>query len=54
LGVKELTNQKCMDVATLACAEKDTLHNMPFEVNSTMVAHAIKAADALGYYYLNK
>jgi len=27
---------------------------MPFEVNSTMVAHAIKAADALGYYYLNK
>ena len=54
LGVKELTNQKCMDVATLACAEKDTLHNMPFEVNPTMVAHAIKAADALGHYYLNK
>lgn len=54
LGVKELTDKKCMDVAKLACADNDTLHNMPFEVNPEMVAHAIKAADALGHYYLSK
>ena len=31
LGVKEVTNDKIMAVAKAACAENDTLHNMPFE-----------------------
>jgi len=52
LGVAELTDEKCMAVAELACADNDTLHNMPFEVTPASVAAAIKAADALGHYYL--
>ena len=35
-----------MAVATAACAENDTLHNMPFEVTPETVCAAIKAADA--------
>lgn len=54
LGVKELTDEKVMAVAQLACAEGDTLHNMPFVVTPQSVAAAIKAADALGHYYLGK
>ncbi len=52
LGVAELTDEKCMAVAELACADNDTLHNMPFEVTPKSVAAAIKAADALGHYFL--
>ena len=54
LGVEELTDEKVMAVAELACAENDTLHNMPFEVTPTTVAAAIKAADAIGHYYLGE
>ena len=54
LGVEELTDEKCMAVAELACAENDTLHNMPFEVTPKSVAAAIKAADALGHYFLGE
>ena len=53
LGVKEVTDEKIMAVAKLACAENDTLHNMPFEVSPQTVAAAIKAADAYGHYFLN-
>ena len=52
LGVEEVTDEKCMAVAELACADNDTLHNMPFEVTPESVAAAIKAADALGHYFL--
>ena len=52
LGVAEVTDEKCMAVAELACADNDTLHNMPFEVTPESVAAAIKAADALGHYFL--
>ncbi|MDO4977080.1 MAG: glycerol dehydrogenase [Eubacteriales bacterium] len=54
LGVEELTDEKCMAVAELACADNDTLHNMPFEVTPASVAAAIKAADAIGHYYLGE
>ena len=52
LGIKEVTDEKIMAVATAACAEGDTLHNMPFEVTPEKVFAAIKAADAYGRYYL--
>lgn len=52
LGVEEVTDEKLLAVATAACAESDTLHNMPFEVTPQTVAAALKAADAYGRYYL--
>ncbi len=43
-----------MEVATAACAENDTLHNMPFEVTPETVVAAFNAADAYGRYYLDE
>lgn len=54
LGITEVTEEKIEAVATAACAEEDTLHNMPFEVTVPMVVAAIKAADAYGYALLKK
>lgn len=52
LGIKNATQEKIMAVAQAACAENDTLHNMPFEVTPEKVYAAIKAADAYGHYFL--
>ena len=52
LGIENATDEKIMAVATAACAENDTLHNLPFEVTPETVFAAIKAADAYGRYYL--
>ena len=41
-----------MEVARLACADGDTMHNMPFEVNEDKVCSAIIAADAMGRFFL--
>ncbi len=54
LGAKNITDEQIMAVATAACAETDTLHNMPFEVTPKTVAAALKAADAYGHYFLKK
>ena len=54
LGITEVTDEKLMAVATAACAETDTLHNMPFEVTPKTVCAAIKAADAYGRYFLGE
>lgn len=54
LGITEVTDEKLMAVATVACAETDTLHNMPFEVTPEKVCAAIKAADAYGRYFLGE
>lgn len=54
LGITEVTDEKIMAVATAACAENDTLHNMPFEVTPESVCAAIKAADAYGHYFLGE
>ena len=54
LGITEVTDEKLMAVATAACAENDTLHNMPFEVTPETVCAAIKAADAYGKYFLGE
>ena len=43
-----------MEVVKAACAEGDTLHNMPFTVTPESVFAAIKAADAYGRYYLGE
>ena len=51
LGVEEVTDEKLLAVATAACAESDTLHNMPFEVTPEKVYAAILAADGYGRYY---
>ncbi len=53
LGITEVTDEKLMAVATAACAEGDTLHNMPFEVTPEKVVAALKAADAYGRYFLD-
>ena len=54
LGLKEVTDEKLMAVAAAACAETDTLHNMPFEVTPESVCASIKAADAYGRYFLGE
>ena len=37
-----------MPVSEAACAENDTLHNMPCEVTPEIVYNALLAADAYG------
>lgn len=54
LGVQEVTKEKIMEVAKTACAENDTLHNMPFEVTPESVYAAIMAADSYGHYFLGE
>ena len=54
LGAGNVTDEQLMEVAKTACAENDTLHNMPFEVTPETVFAAIKAADAYGKYYLGE
>lgn len=51
LGIKEINKDKIMEAATLACAEGDTAHNMPFEVTPESVYNAMLAADRVGHYY---
>lgn len=48
LGAKDASFDRVLEVAKLACAPNDTLHNMPFEVTPEKVANAMLAADALG------
>ena len=48
LGVEDASYERVLEVAKLACAENDTLGNMPFEVTPEKVAAAMLAADAYG------
>lgn len=48
LGIVEQSHEKLMAVAKLACAEGETIHNMPFTVTPESVYAAIKTADLLG------
>ena len=54
LGIENPTKEKLMAVAEAACAENDTLHNMPFEVTPESVYAAILAADRYGKYFLGE
>lgn len=51
LGITDPTWDKIYSVAEAACAENDTLHNMPFEINPDIVANAIFAADSYGQMF---
>ena len=51
LGIEDAAPHRLMEVARLACADADTLHNMPFPVSPESVCAAILAADELGKYY---
>ena len=53
LGCEEVTDEKIMAVAEASCAEGETIYNMPGEVTVESVFAAIKAADALGNWYLD-
>jgi glycerol dehydrogenase len=48
LGVEKITKEKIMAVAELACAEGETIHNMPFPVTAEQVYAAIMTANQLG------
>lgn len=52
LGLIEVTDEKLMAVAKAACAEGETVHNLPFEVTPEKVVAALRAADAYGRYML--
>lgn len=51
LNIADATDEQLMEVAALACADGDTLHNMPFPVTPESVCAAILAADQLGKQY---
>lgn len=48
LGIIEPTKESLMKVATAACAEGETIHNMPFPVTAENVYAAILVADSIG------
>jgi len=48
LGIGEADSAQLREVAALAAAEGETIHNMPFAVDADMVYAAILAADSLG------
>lgn len=52
LGVKEINYEELRQVAEIACAEGDTMGNMPGNVGVGDVMDAIMAADAIGRRYL--
>lgn len=49
LGITDASDAHLLPVAEAACAEADTLHNMPFPVTPAAVVAAMQAADALGH-----
>lgn len=54
LGIKEITEEKMMEVAEASCGKGDNIYNMPFDVTIEKVYAAIIAADAMGRYYLEE
>lgn len=48
MGVKEINKDKLMEVAEVACAEGETIHNMPFPVTPKAVFAALLTAHQLG------
>lgn len=48
LGVTDVTTEKVMEIAKAACAEGETIYNMPFDVTVEDVYAAIITADELG------
>ena len=52
MGITEVNKDDIMAVAKAACAQGESIHNMPFPVTPDMVYAAILGADALGRYTL--
>jgi glycerol dehydrogenase-like iron-containing ADH family enzyme len=52
LGLENVTDAQLMAVAEAACAEGDTLGNMPIIITPEKVVAAMKAAGAYGRYSL--
>lgn len=48
LGITDTSREHLMPAAEAACAETDTLHNMPCEITPEIVYNAMLAADAYG------
>ena len=48
MGVKKIDPEKILEVGKLACAEGETIHNMPFVVTAEKVQQAILKADNIG------
>lgn len=48
MGVKEVSNEKLYEVAKAACADGETIYNMPFNVTVEDVYAAILTANSLG------
>lgn len=51
LGITELNKEKLMEVAELATAEGETIHNMPFKVTAYDVYAALLTANQLGEHF---
>ena len=51
IGVNEITEKELLQVGEKACIPEESIHAMPFDVTPSMVASAIKVADALGRMY---
>ncbi|PLR82948.1 glycerol dehydrogenase [Bacillus canaveralius] len=51
IGVKTINEDQIRRVAELACADGETIYNMPFNVTPELVYTAILTADKLGHYY---
>ena len=49
IGLEDVTREDLRKVAEAACAEGETIHNMPFEVHPPMLVDAMLAADAYGH-----
>jgi glycerol dehydrogenase len=49
IGLEGVSREELEKVAEAACAEGETIHNMPFEVYPEMVVDAMIAADAFGH-----
>lgn len=50
LGIPSPSKEDLMKVATLAAAEGETSHNMPFPVTPTIIYNALLGANAMGAY----
>jgi glycerol dehydrogenase len=48
IGLADVSDEELMRVATVSCAENETMHNEPIPVTPEMVFAALKAADAEG------
>ena len=51
LGITDPSDEDLMAVAHAACADGESIYNMPVPITPEKVFAALKAADAIGHYY---